>query len=144
MSSKFGSPTQPYKPPAVCHKPPFGPDWDVPPFDEGEWEGFCEAFNEDSLSEGGMTASIRMLPGTGRADWFGSVEAEPYRIELFMDHAAVEEHFDYKVILYFAGMLDVTFTANARKARSMKPFDTGLIYPLPRNPSIRSRFQLWQ
>lgn len=143
MSSKFGAPTQPYKPPAVCHKPPLGPGWDVPPFDNGEWEGYCDAFNANSPSEGGMSASIKLVKPSPPADWFGTATAGDYRIDLYMNNTADPLFFDYHLEFYFNDTLDTLFTALNRRARSISPFDSGLIYPTPRDVNRHAAFQLW-
>lgn len=143
MGSKFGRATNPYKPPAVCHKPPIGPDWDVPPFDHTEFEGFCEAFNGNSPSEGGMTASIAMGTTNPTADWFGSAAAGDYRVDLYMDNAAAQGYFNFRLEFFFNLTLDTIWYVANHKARRLIPFDSGLIVPTPYTAQLHASFQLW-
>lgn len=143
MGSKFGRATNPYKPPAVCHKPPLGPDWDVPPFDDGEWEGFCDCHNATSPPEGGMTASIHMPPAPPPGVWFGSVSAGDYEIQILMDSNVDPWYFDYQLFFYFESILNLTLIVNNQKARSLRPFDSGLITPRPLPSQVTASWQFW-
>lgn len=143
MSSKFSRAGNPYKPPAVCHKPPLGPDWPWPPFPDTPFDGYCCYIDHDSPTEGGMEASIAMVPDDVDYTWRGEVEDGIMRIVLYMITTPPAHLVDFQLQWWFNDVLDNLILVNNHLVRSLRPFDSGEVVPEDQPHNGRAAWHIW-
>ncbi len=127
MSSKFSGMASTQKEPGVCRKGP-PPDVGPPaPFDERTFQGYVNWNDPNHTVQCVSVENIIMRPGPLRNWWTGETTGEPYHIRLIMVFASDPDEFSYSIQLIENGLPIAGHMVLNVPARSMDPFDTGLI-----------------
>ena len=143
MTNKFSHTNKTQKPPAICIKPPPGPEYVPPPITNQSVQGFAEYFDPATGSEGGMISAMALFP-TGPTDvWFGTATAAEFEIKLLMAANSQRTFLSFRFDWFVYGDLTQTIIVAQHKPRSWAPFDSGLVTPYPQPDRGRNSWRFW-
>ena len=133
MGSKFSKQSPVQKPPQVCKAPP--PPDQVPgqPFDLKHFQGFATWDSRNESEEYYLTGFLEMSPGPDPNTWTGETEAGSEHLRLVMVWHPTLALFGSTLFVMLEGGIEDTRIHMPTIARTMEPFDTGLVIY---NPSI--------
>lgn len=127
MGSKFSMPTGVQKPPAVCKKPPPPSDVPLPPFNETYYQGFVQWNNPAYSFHPDLTGYVTMAPDAPPTQHAGDLDGYAFSLELIMTPNPSLPALQFRMNLYYYGLL-LTFREAAIPApKTLDPLDTGLI-----------------
>lgn len=127
MSTKFGGIPKTQKPPAVCKKGPPPDTIPLPPFIEKIFQGYCNWYDSYGTDRVQITGYTDLIPTPTPGEWDGHIPGSPYSLDIEMFQHGDSEYFTYTITLILGGSSVGAYMRNNVQARSMDPFDSGLI-----------------
>lgn len=143
MSSKFSKQGATLMPPAVCRRPPFGPDFRLPPFEERWFQWYVDFRAPHSPYEGSLIGTSAVRPDPPNSKWFAEIANEDLEVRLQIDYTHPPAALAFQLECYYGGTLYDTFNLTDIVPRDWEKLDTGLLRPNPGPPDGRLYFRVY-
>jgi len=127
MSTKFSGLSKVQKPPAVCRAPPPPDGIPLPPFAEQIFQGYAHWFDNSGSNRFSVSGYMDLIPDAPFLLWFGQTQSRPHALRLEMRWTAPADTFNYTITLLKDGFPIDSYIKTNQSARSLDPFDSGLV-----------------